>query len=197
MSVTPLCTLAEVRGRRQTPVANTGQDAEVQRLIASLSSAIAEEYEREFTPTDAATRTFEYDVDDGPLLSLTPYELRTVTEVLTDADSADVVTLAAADYRLHPYPSKHGTFLALRFRPALVATNALWGTTLVEITGDWGFDEIPDNVREAAIVSVVHNMRTSVGQYSVADGAGGETRYERVEIPQAARDLLQPFRRMA
>ncbi len=197
-AATDLCTLAEVRERRGTKPNDVAQDAAVTRVIASVSAAISEEYEREFTATTGAVRTFEHDAQEGMLLSLTPYELRTVTQLRLHPDEPAPTTLAATDYRLHPRPSKHGTFSALRFASGVLASPAgAWQTTLVEITGDWGFATVPANVREAAIVSVVHNMRTTVGQYSIADGAGGETRYERAEIPQAARDLLEPLRRMA
>lgn len=192
-----LCTLADVRGRRSTPVAQTGQDAEVSRLITAVSAAISREVEREFIPTDDETRTFTYDPGDGDTLSLNPYDLRTITALQLNPDDTPPTTLDPTDYRLHPYPSLHGTFTAVRLRPSVVIPNATWGSTLVEITGDWGFAAVPADVREAAIVSVVHNMRTTVGQYSIADGAGGESRYERVEIPQAAKDLLNPYRRMS
>jgi hypothetical protein len=192
-----LCTLADVRARRQTAVAQTGQDTEVASLITAVSAAIADDVEREFHPTPAATRTFEYDPHEGDTLSLTPYDLRVITALRLNPDAAQPTTLAVADYRLQPYPSKYGTFTAVRLRPSVVIPNASWCSVLVAITGDWGFAAIPPNVREAAIISVVHNMRTTVGQYSHADGQGGETRYERVEIPQAAKDLLAPFQRMS
>ena len=196
-AATDLCTVTEVRERRSTAANHVSQDPLVARVIASVSAAIARQYEREFTPTAGAARTFEYAVDDDVRLSLTPYDLRTITQLRVNPDQASPTILEADQYRLQPYPSEHGTYTAIRFRPGVMLPDASWGATLVEITGDWGFATIPDDVREAAIVSVVHNMRTTVGQYSVADGAGGETRYERVEIPQAARDLLDPFRRMS
>lgn len=196
-AATDLCTLSEVRERRGTRPNDVDQDPLVQRVIASVSAAITEEYEREFTPTAAATRTFEHDPADNGLLSVTPFDLRTITQLRVDVDAASPTTLTSGDYRLGPRPSKHGTYNTLRFRPTMIFTSTIWGITLVEITGAWGFAAIPDNVREAAIVSAVHNLRTSVGQYSIADGAGGETRYERAEIPQAAHDILAPFRRMA
>ncbi|MDP2712306.1 MAG: hypothetical protein Q8O56_13900 [Solirubrobacteraceae bacterium] len=190
-----LCTLADVRGRRQTRGEDVAQDAEVLRVIAGVSAAITTELEREFTPTDDATRVFELRAGEDRIV-LTPYEIRTVTQIRINPDADDPKILAASDYKLSPDPAEHGTYHRIRLRTA-VTPEAGWRHVDLEVTGDWGMETIPADVREAAIIAVVHNMRTTVGQYSIADGAGGETRYERTEIPQAARDLLKPFRRQA
>ncbi len=190
-----LCTLDEVRQRRQTKPDDLTQDPVVARVISSVSAAITRELRREFTPTTAAARVFELRPDASRIV-LTPYELRTVTQVVANVDTDEPTTLDPADYRLAPHPAIHDTYHLLRLRPAAITPSAdAWDRTLVEITGDWGFAAIPPEVREAAIVTVVHNMRTTVGQYSISDGAGGETRYERTEIPQAARELLKPYDR--
>lgn len=191
-----LCTLADVRGRRQTAAGETEQDPEVARIITGVSAAIADDYKREFIAVSDATRIFELSAGVCDRLILVPHEIRTVSQIRINPDGDEPIVLEASDYQLAPNPAEHGTYHRVRLRPGVFTVEAdAWNRTLVEITGDWGFAEIPENVREAAIVSVVHNMRTSVGQYSVADGQGGETRFERAEIPQAARDLLKPFDR--
>lgn len=193
--MTDLCTLAHVRERRQTATADVGQDTLVGRVIAGVSAAIAREYKREFTPTTAAARMFELRAG-ATRVTLSPYEIRTVTLVRVNPDQATPADLAAADYRLSPRPAEDGTYHVLEMRASALPTDDTgFDNLLVQVTGDWGMAAIPDDVREAAIISTVHNMRTSVGQYSIADGAGGETRYERAEIPQAAHDLLTPYRR--
>lgn len=193
--MTELCTLAQVRARRQTAAGELLQDPLVEQVIQGVSAAIEREYKREFTPTDAATRTFELRADMDRVV-LVPYEVRAVTLVTVDPDGDEPTDLAAGDFRLGPRPAEHGTHHLLQLRAGVVTIDETdWTSTLVDVTGDWGMEEIPADVVEAAILSTVHNMRTTVGQYSIANAAGGETRYERGDLPQAAQDLLEPYRR--
>lgn len=195
-----LCTLADVRSMLQKQGTEVDQDSLLQALIGRASRAIMRYCEREFAPqTSAATRIFEIDGDWGnAFLSLAPYDLRTVTSVKMDTDLGAGFTLTAAEYRLFPRPAKDGVYYALRFRPMSFGTSARFGDVReVQITGDWGFPAVPDDIRHAAIVTVDDWFRRDVAAFSTTFNLNTDSLSVPQALPRGVVPILDTYRRMA
>lgn len=146
-----------VRQAMQKSLRDKLQDEDLEVLILQASEAIARVTNREFGPTNDATRSFEYTqtgIDD--ILDLAPYELRTLTKVELDPEAeAGGVELSSAKYRLRPYPPRDGTFFGLRLVELPSATTGEgFYTRRIDITGDWGMTSVPEDVRHWANVTV-------------------------------------------
>lgn len=192
-----LTTVAAVRSFMQKPAGDTGQDTEIQNLVTRASGAIMHYTEREFAPATSTptARTFEY--KGGGWLDVAPYDIRTVTQIRLDTDESSPTTLTSTEYRLYPYPARHGVYTALRLGPYLVHSRARWQQRLVEITGTWGFATVPEDVAHACIVTVAMWLRRDVtpfeSTFSIDEG-----RLERPAIlPSSVIAALAPYKREA
>jgi len=194
-----LCTRADVNAFLQTPAGDTEQDTLIDTLITALTKTITREYPREFVkpnPDDQATRRFELDVAQ-PWLDLVPYDLRTPVSVTIDPDQPGGGTVLAehTDLRYWPRPNPDGVFTAIRivYLPPAVRTGGRW--RLVDVRGNWGFNAVPEDVKQACVVSVAIWIRREVSSFTTAFNVD-EQRLERPEaIPSAARALLANYRR--
>lgn len=195
MAAGDLTTTAAVRSFLQKRNDDTDQDAIIADLITRASTAISRYCTREFAPkVDASTaRTFEY--AGSGLLSLAPYDARTVTQVRIDTDEASPTTLTSSDYRLAPYPARDGVYTHLRLSPFVLVSTSRFVSRLVEVTGTWGFASVPVDVEEACIVTAAEWTRRLVAGRAAfpADEGGDGPRQE--AIPFEARMLLKPYMR--
>lgn len=184
-----LTTLNEVRAYLQKPVTDTSQDALISSLIRRVSQQIETYAQREFTPADGQTRTFAY--YGGGYLNVAPFDLRTVTGVTYDTENAAPVVLDGDEYRLRPFASATGTYQQV-YLPGYSA--GLLEPVGVEITGDWGFASIPEDVSHAAVMAVAHALRNEVGITSTITELG-EVRFERpAALPATVRAILDSYR---
>lgn len=191
-----LCELKDVRSFLQKPDAETQQDTEIKALCEVVGPVISAYCQREFEPPDPVTqsRTFEY--RGGGLLSLAPYDLRELEGVRIDVDQAEPTTLTAEEFRL-PYPLPQGVAGYLKLDPYLVHSRSRWQQRLVEVTGKWGFAEVPKDVKQAAVITVAIWLRRDVAAFSTTFNVE-EQHLERPEaIPAAAARMLAPYRRQA
>lgn len=198
MAATDLCSVADVRDVLQKPDEDEEQDAIIGALVVAASLDIMDELEREFAPaTTGVARKFEVGSDYGDtILSLAPFDLRSVTTVKLDTDLASPYTLSASEYRLYPKPSRFGTYTSIRLRPQSVAT-ANWFPDIreVEITGNWGFATVPANVKLAAAITAADWFRRDVAAFSTTFSAEADRFEVPRAIPSVAIDMLQRFRR--
>jgi hypothetical protein len=153
-----------VRQSMQKSLRDKLQDEDLEVLILQASEAIARATNREFGPTNGATRSFEYTPTDD-VLDLAPYEIRTLTKAQLDPEVESGVELTSRQYRLRPYPARDGTFFGLRLyelpspKPTLSTVNGAGSTfpfftRRIDITGDWGMTSVPEDVRHWANVTV-------------------------------------------
>lgn len=196
-----LTSLASFREHAQiSDATDTAQDALIETLIDSVSHAIMVYASREFVPpgTDPVARSFRY--NGGGVLDLSPYDVRSVTQVRVDTDTSNPTTLAASQYRLAPLPCPDGVYQQLHLRgvsvgPTTTEQHPVY--RVVEVTGTWGFAVVPKNVELAANITVQYVLRTTSQFMSDEfDGTAGMAG-ARIVIPGAARDLLAPYRRRA
>jgi hypothetical protein len=192
-----LCTVAEAQTYMGHAAAPTGP---LEQLINGYSEAIARYSGREWCPrTTAAARKFSY--NGSGVLSLAPYELRTVSLVQRDTDDPSPTTIPATDYRLQPRNrSEQGTYLWVAL-PCLVPSYQQFETE-VTITGDWGIATdhtgIPPDVKLAALVAVASGYRNPewfAGRDLGALGLTVEAAAPGESLPDGTRRLLTPYRR--
>ncbi len=187
-------------GTQGAAIQEADDDTYLELLVNAYSDAIRDYCEREFKPQVAAeTRRFRY--NGSGLLSLAPYDLRTVTAITMNADlpTASQTVLSAgsatteADYRLEP-PQKTllGTYLALTL-PLNRYTNSE-----VSVAGAWGAATIPASIELACLIAVRDAYPTAGGgglssPFDGDDPGAGDSSVS--SLPQAARALLGPYKR--
>jgi hypothetical protein len=182
---------------------------EIESLVNGLSSAFALHCSRQFTPERngplqsdtllvAQTKKFRY--DGGGYLSLSPYEIRTVTSITIDSDLPTPRVLAAgsgsveSEYRLEPrQKTLLGTYLWLD----LPYHEARRHGREISVLGDWGAaaGKVPYAL-ELALWITLANTYENPGDFASRD-LGGMTVVEPAEageahwLPRAARLLLK------
>jgi hypothetical protein len=192
-----LSTLAGVRDYLQKRGEDRAQDTTILQLLGAASKAMMRYVEREFAPqTNGATRRFPLDpVDDERVIDLTPYDLRNITSVALSPESTSPKALAIdVDYQPLPIQKFDGVYGALelsRLLP-LVSTSALrFGRLYLDVTGDWGFPSVPEDVDQWCKVTVWTWMRRDVQSFSTSFQID-EQRLERPEaLPSAVRAGLR------
>jgi hypothetical protein len=138
-----LLTVEEVRDYTQSEAASL-DDGPIDILIGAATREFAKFTKREFEPGDEAEeRTFLH--TGGRWVDLAPFDLRTVSEVLTGTEGESPA--AATGYRLRPLPAEDGVFQRIKFAAALDECE-------VTVKGEWGFAEIPDDVKHLALATV-------------------------------------------
>src|SRR5262245_10114072 len=206
MAAQDLCTLADVRAALELPSADTSRDTLISTYITRASEVIMNEVDREFAPaTASATRRLRV---DGLLLNLAPYDLRTVaTFTLNPETTSPQVLVAGTDYELLPVGSPSGTFTSVRFSGLLSSLYASptvfsMGHALCDISGAWGFASVPEDVKQAAILTVSTWLRRDVTALALASESFIDSRGlspalpSSFALPRDAEVLLGPFYRL-
>lgn len=204
-------------------VTDDTQDRKLIDRINAYSEAVYAYTGREWKPvTTGATRTFWY--PGYGMLSLAPYDLRTLTSItaFTDypttyqatltAGSATVVgdyrtpvdpltnTIRWVDFGEHPflYPSV----------PWLLDTQWWYGRPSTRyqfsVTGDWGIGTVPEDVKLAVKIAVAEGFRNpeggatrTFGDLTITEPSDfGDTSADALwrGLPREARALLTPYR---
>lgn len=197
LSERALCSLDDVKQYINLET-DVDQDELLIRLINAASEAIYTITNREFTNADTGARRF--DVSDvyangklyiGDFSGLT--SIRVFSKPYFDADSAAIVSdaLATSDIAyaatFDPDLPVFATVLYPRQPKPWESYNAvrIYGYTLsadqvIEVDATWGFPEVPQEIRQAAVVTVgIWHAR------DVADfGATFSVSQDRVELPR-------------
>lgn len=198
-----LTDLGTVRGFLQSPAGDVEQDAVIGQLITAASRAIATYLGREIGATGAATRRFEMDasnlrVGQPARLDLAPYDLRAITTLKVDPETAAPTTLVQdTDYRLLPVTKADGVWSAVRIF-TLPATSPTTGRDrIIEIDGTWGFPAVPAEVQHWCNVTVATWLRRDVSAFSSVFNID-ENQLERpASLPAAAIAGLAHLRRLS
>src|SRR5262245_18909901 len=204
MAAQDLCTLPDVRAALEVPTADTKRDTLISSYITRASDALMNEVDREFAPaTGSATRRFEI---TGFYLSLSPYDLRTVSSFVLNPEGTSPQTLVAGtDYELRPIGSPSGTFGSDRFSGLLILASQTVFTfdhALCDITGAWGFASVPEDVKQAAILTVAAWLRADKAALEQAAEVTGEGQIlapsfaASYSISGDAKSLLEPWYRL-
>jgi hypothetical protein len=176
----PLTDLASVRQFMQKTASDVAQDPDIEVLIEEVSEGIERFCDREFGPTDAETRSFEYVQSPGfcasDVLNTNPYEFRTVTKVVYDPEVGGGTEVDPNAFRPWPYPARDGTFFGLRVARGAVLppqpSNDPFPTRRVDVTGDWGMLEVPALIKRyanMAVESALHLRRDAGPGFNEGD----------------------------
>lgn len=204
-----LCTVSDARAwirRFHASGTTAGDDTQILTiLINSVSRAITRYCQREFVPTNAATRTFEY--RGQGFLSLAPYDLRNITSVSL-AGQALVASTGVGSGDFYPMPRNAGfdgtyLYLVLKRYLQVYPPNSLYAPTLNErdlvIVGDWGMAAVPADVKLACLIAVADMYRNpeqtatrGTGDFAVSEIQDSNPGSDD-SLPHGAIRLLEPF----
>jgi hypothetical protein len=200
-----LVTLEQTREYLQRVTQDTDQDPTIEGLITRLSVAISRHCGRQFAPAeDSATHRLRLKPDshlDGLyVLDLAPYDLRQATTVQLHPETTSPVTLTAGvDYTTEPANPRDGIFTSLSLYPLRIAwtsTAAMnFGYANIDVTGAWGFTEVPGPVQQACISGVALYLRSEATPFGGAlqPNSIGEGVNREVLLPPGLRALLSPY----
>lgn len=165
-------------------------DGLVQGLVTAASIAILNHphYGREFAPAtpsdEPEARVFSH--VGGRLIDLSPFDLREV-----DSIEVDGVELDASEYALRPQPPSGGVYTWIRLSTRYAADSE----REVTVTGQWGFAEIPPDVKQAATLTVSIWLDRDVANFD-ATFSLDENRLERPQaLPSSVLSMLRPYQR--
>lgn len=190
-----LVTLDQIREHALLQEAQDAQDDLLESLASRASVQVERYTQRQFTKqTNGGDKTYRY--EGGGMLSLVPYDARTITTV-----KIDDVELGATRWQALPVGKPDGVFTDVELRgvsPTPKASGHDYDPSrVVTVTGTWGFDSVPDDVEEAVILTVLHLWRHFAAAYT-ASGIGSEQDVQtdgRRALPFAAVEMLRPYRR--
>lgn len=203
MAAQDLTDLATVREALDAVAGETDSDDLIGSYITRASVAIMRYAGREFAPTtDATERRF---VVAGRIVDLAPYDLRSVDSVELHPLETTPTTLTSSEYLLEPIPAVDGVYTRVRLSTALdlsADSTTDFGRTLVDITGDWGWATIPDDVEHATIATVLSWLRRDAtaleGSFTFDDSSGGLAPRPTgtFGLPRSVRVAIDRYRRM-
>lgn len=165
-------------------------DDTLQTMVTAASRSILNETKREFAPkADKTDRSF---LSTGAFLSLSPYDLRGLPEsvtLYTDREESEQVVLGKGEFRPMPISAEFGVYTWLDL-PAVLSGR----TVQVTIKGNWGFDEIPEDVAYWCGMTVVIWSRGDISAFSTTFVVE-EGRVERpADLPSAVAKALKHYR---
>ncbi len=184
-----LATVEELAGQLDVE----GEDALLERLLES-AEIVAERYaRRRFSPDPA-------DPADPPIIKT--YNLRPGQRQVRIPDLRQLDVVVAGGYQLNPWDFRlsygaegtPATHLYLRDSPYLWSWN-YWGDVNLEVSGWWGFDPVPEDVRHAVLSAAARAYRVRDAAYgdSVMIEGGGSLNYVR-QMSEEAQAILDTYR---
>lgn len=207
MAAQDLVALEDVRTHLQLQVSETEQDEVIKSLITRCSRVISGHCAREFAPpvADATRRRRvlpDRHVDGLYFVDLSPYDLRAATLVQLHPETAAPLTLVeGVDYIVDPVEPSDGVHTSLLLRPASLTWTSItcqnFGFAHLDVTGSWGFEEVPEDVKHACILATVGALREHVQAFGGAlqPNSLGEGVNDAVALPPGVRGLLARHQR--
>ena len=201
-----LCTVADVK--QLSPRVGSQDDAKLAELVTRASVAIEGWTQRQLAPVSGSvTRRFAV---YSRRVDLAPCDLRTATTITLNPGDDDETVLAAADYALDPVEGAYGStssdpthyVLLLAADVDIDSTQRRsFGRGVVQIAGSWGLAATPDDVVQACALTAASWADRAVDAYDLspqlADARASLPPTARgFSIPEGARRLLDPFRRL-
>jgi hypothetical protein len=204
-----LTTLTEVRATLELPANDTKRDLRIQQEITAASQAIMRYCDREFAPASTAiTRRFRLQIAMPRIVAnFGLFDLRSASAVVMNAESGAPTTLTAeTDYILNPALPSTGTYKNLtisRFRTVSAYAQhwTRYDEAYLDITGNWGFATVPNDVNRACRLTVAAWIDSAISGYGAQDsmidanprviGGGYESAYG---LPLGACRMLKSYR---
>lgn len=197
-AVTDLITLDEARDFLQKATAQTGADDILEELVTRASLVIQRDLDLNVVPDEVAAYTFGW--DGSTCIDLAPYVARSVSAVTLDAGDSGETDLTAGQWRLSPEPARNSVYPKLELDYTVINgySGNFTGKRRVTVAAQWGYETVPDELKQAACLTVTAWYRGRVAgfssQYEDADG-GFVARTQK--LPLEAFQILADFRRYA
>lgn len=199
-SGTDLCTVADVKQAQESSIVSTALDALIQTYITQASTILPERYQRDFAPR-TGTETF---MVDSYRVDFAPYDLNTPTTVTLHPEGTGVVLTRDVGYQLLPIGQTEvlGTYNGMQLSglQSVYSTNSTrFGYEQVSILGTWGPTGVPNDIRRAAVITVMSWLDRGWSQYNLPTVE--PMRDLRPEmfggwpIPPQAHAILRPYQR--
>lgn len=211
MAAIDLCTVDDVKNVIQLPDAVDNLDVLIPEYITQSSRVIINYCKRQFAPTETqVTKRFKVDayrVDFSPWdlrADSTSFQVKLHPETNAPLVLTDGSNFGNAQYMFKPVHPERGLYQSLQFSGFLVIvsqTLMAFNYALVDITGDWGFPTIPEDVNRACAITVGSWLTRSAPGVSApwgipaAAGTGAISRSNDWHIPWAAKRILGAYRR--
>jgi hypothetical protein len=199
------CTLQEIKAQIGLDAPDVVDDDELERVVTSASRWIDQHCRRHFWQTTTQARVFDICSCGCLEVELGPFnDLHEVTSIKTDdnADGAFETTWAAGDYQLLPLnpaaaPERH-PYESIRAIAAKTFPTPSSRTGLVEVTGKWGWEAVPADVKEACLIAShrLFKRRNSPEGVTGWQSEFGAIRLSTRTDPDVA-SLLAPYRHPA
>jgi hypothetical protein len=164
---TDLITVDDVLLAGQVPAALQPDPSPlIDMYIGLASNRIMSEYGH-FRPYEvAATKRFTV---RKHRVRFVPYWLNRATKVVLSPESFSLELQGSVpDYFLDPFVTVEGCYSGMRtspWIPHVSPTSMRFGTPLIDVTGDWGYQVVPDAVRMGTLVTVRSWMLRDAATY--------------------------------
>lgn len=129
--------------------------------------------------------------------SLNTAEKALAQSVLVDTDQpAGPYPCTVQEFRLWPAIKRDGCYQGIRLRPFGAVVGAqIWKERRVEISGTWGFPEIPADVKEATAFTVLHWLTVNTAVVRRPDDNPNLLADPKRGIPPEAKEILDRYKR--
>lgn len=174
-----LCTLEDVQSYVPGYIAYSDLETDtiLMELITAASTEIHNVTSREFLPvaTNPSAKVFELSDFDAAERRVFIGDLSNTTGMtvaITQADGTAVANISMPNSAIVGEPRNRQQwepFNYLRFPPGLASSPSLAGGYLMTVTGNWGFPQIPSDIRTACVKLVINRY--------VRDVAAGGTAF--------------------
>lgn len=201
MAITQYASAAALQARLDSTATYTAAEtSQHDAILQAVSRMVDGHCRRMFGQTASQARTF----DGGEAGRLIVPDLVSVTSVKTDEDGDQVYerTWSTGDYELYPYNA------ALEYPPrpytsinvsSATGTNDYYfpyGQRCIEVTGVWGWPEIPPDVREVVLLEAGRMLEQSRAPSGIVANAALGTVTIVPSMHATSRKMLAPYVRM-
>lgn len=207
-----LITLEQVRRAKGLQDDEHASDEKYEDAIAFVSEAIRKYCDRSFgLPLTTGVREYEYDqdgfvdIDDAAVIESVEFKIGTfIAPVQSFAWRAEPIKGPPFDYIAIPHwASSYSPEMGFMYNLDVLSRERRFAylPPTVLVKGTWGWPEVPLDVQQAAILTVINyaddpdeNISESIENYSFS--RGGSRQFgaaESVAISGRARDLLAPY----
>jgi hypothetical protein len=205
-----LTTVDNVKAFLALPEGNDELDSLIPDFITEASVIIGLNTKRQFAPVEVDA-THRFRVDDYRV-DFSPFDLQTATQVLLHPETDEPISLYDASvggasseaYMLKPISPQRGVYQSLQFSGFMIIVSQLlmeFNYALLDVTGTWGFPEIPPDITRACNMTVAswltRTAPASTASYGIPQmsGQGAMLHGSDWDIPWAAHKIIGRYKR--
>ena len=191
-------TLAQFKQRTGITSTDANRDTDLELIIQASSRKIDQYCGRVFYATAAGVVRY-FTAQNVHRCYVNDYTALTAVETDDDGDGTIETTWAATDYRKMPIQDAGGlwpyTFLEVMPQGNYTFPKGLTGG--VKLTGTWGWTAVPDEVREACLLTSNRLWQRRAAAFGVLGSNEFGAPTVITKLDPDIQSLLEPFRRIA